>query len=123
MLINNHTPIYTLQSTIPAASHEAEPSTESSITLKGTITISELAKQLQIAETEENSKLTAFNIAQDAKLKMQYQDNLALFITNAQRYSQQDAVTPMIENRAAIAAYSLIENKVIATSPSNELAE
>jgi hypothetical protein len=123
MLISNNAPIYSLQNTHSDTPALEVNSTEPNQSLDNGVTISDLGHQLHAAEKNNDSQLTALNIEKDAYLKMQYQQNLALFIANAQRYSQQDVATPFIENRAAIAAYSLIENKVVATTASNELEQ
>ncbi len=131
MIIDHHTPFASPASESQVSSlskpkpEEAQSLAESQITaqsliVESTVSISQQALQRQ---AQESQALVELNNEKDAKLKMQYQDNLALFIANAQRYSQQDVVVPMIENRAAIAAYSLIENKVVATVASNELEE
>jgi hypothetical protein len=53
--------------------------------------------------------------------KQQARENLDLYIDAAQRYAQQSTVQPVIENRHAISAYSLIADRVLATSASNSL--
>ncbi|MEH6445931.1 MAG: hypothetical protein V7784_18720 [Oceanospirillaceae bacterium] len=87
------------------------------------IVISEQARELLAVEEKmltQHQQLVDSNY-KDQLLKMQYTQNLELFIDYAQRYNQQDTVAPFIENRAAIDAYSLIANKVVATVATNEL--
>ena len=78
------------------------------------VIISERAKLLssteQIQDIKNQHRVESNEL--NSELKMQYQQNLQLFISNAQKYSQVDSVTPLIENRAAISAYSLIETKL-----------
>jgi len=59
---------------------------------------------------------------EDLEQKYKYQLGIEQFIDRAQRYSQQD-VAPMIENRAAIEAYSLVQQKVVASVASNPLEQ
>lgn len=53
--------------------------------------------------------------------KQRARENLDLYIHAAQRYAQQNTVQPVIENRHAISTYSLIADRVLATSASNSL--
>jgi hypothetical protein len=96
---------------------------------------SHTAQQVNISERARSALLTDTRIAEqqfldrqleasnerNAQQKVQLQDNLHLFIANSQRYSQLDTAAVAIENRQAINTYSLIENKVIATTNSNAL--
>jgi hypothetical protein len=96
---------------------------------------SQAAQQVNISERARSALLTDTRIAEqqfldrqleasnerNAQQKVQLQDNLNLFIANSQRYSQLDTAAVAIENRQAINTYSLIENKVIATTNSNAL--
>ncbi|MFT5706786.1 MAG: hypothetical protein ACI9ES_001073 [Oceanospirillaceae bacterium] len=96
----------------------------SGVSETSSIAISDQARELLAVEEKmlvQHQQLVDLNY-KDQLLKMQYSENLELFIDDAQRYNQQDVAAPFIENRAAIDAYSLIANKVVATVATNELA-
>lgn len=82
---------------------------------------SALLTDTRIAEQQHLDRQIETSNERSAQQKVQLQDNLNLFIANSQRYSQLDTAAIAIENRQAINTYSLIENKVIATTNSNAL--
>ena len=101
-------------------------SVETLFTQENNIVISSQARQLLAAETviqSQQKQQLENNNAQDLEDKTQYSQNIKLFIDYAQRYALQDVAVQFVENRAAIATYSLIAKKVVATVTSNELQE
>ena len=90
------------------------------------VSISEEARYALLAEKQESKQeyrdeQLAHSIDKSDRQKVQAQENIELYIEAAQRYSQQNIAPPAIENRQAISAYSLIENKVVPTNASNSL--
>ena len=116
-------------SVITPLSEQLKPESEKAIQntpLNDTqVTLSQKAHALLATEQMELRKQVELNNSNvlNAEQKMQYLHNLDLFVEYAQRYSQQDNVAPMIENRAGISAYSLIADKVVPTVATNELQE
>ena len=87
------------------------------------INISEQGRKLLASEQAETALLQASINQDDLEKKYKYRLGIDQFVYNAQRYSQQDVAPPLIENRAAIEAYSLVQQKVVATVASNPLEE
>jgi len=87
------------------------------------INISEQGKKLLANEQAEAALLQASINREDLEQKYKYQLGIEQFVYHAQRYSQQDVAPPMIENRAAIEAYSLVQQKVVASVASNPLEQ
>jgi len=85
------------------------------------INISEQGRKLLADEQAEATLLQASINREDLEQKYKYQLGIELFVYNAQRYSQQNVAAPLIENRAAIEAYSLVQQKVVASVASNPL--
>jgi len=87
------------------------------------INISEQGRKLLASEQAEAALLQASINREDLEQKYKYQLGIEQFIYHAQRYSQQDVAPPIIENRAAIEAYSLVQQKVVASVASNPLEQ
>jgi len=95
------------------------------ITEQPNISISEEARRALSIEKQAEQQYLDNRLEQSIELsdqqKQQARENLDLYIDAAQRYAQQNTLQPVIENRHAISTYSLIADKVLATSASNSL--
>ena len=99
--------------------------TETVITEPPSVHISAQARHALNIEIQAEQQYLDNRLEQSIELsdqqKIQARENLDLYIDAAQRYAQQNTVQPLIENRHAISTYSLIADKVLATSASNSL--
>ncbi len=98
---------------------------ETVITEPPSVHISDQARHALNIEKQAEQQYLDNRLEQSIELsdqqKIQARENLDLYIDAAQRYAQQNTVQPLIENRHAISTYSLIADKVLATSASNSL--
>jgi len=109
----------------PIARTNAVTNEPIAITEQPNISISEEARRALNIEIQAEQQYLDNRLEQSIELsdqqKQQARENLDLYIDAAQRYAQQNTVQPVIENRHAISTYSLIADKVLATSASNSL--